>query len=72
MNENLHALEKYNFWKGNIPDLGYQRRDYTDKILQYAGNKQIKVLVGQRHTGKSCLLRQIACRLIEEGVDPNN
>lgn len=72
MNENFAALEKYNFWEGNVPELGYYRKDYTDKIFDYTGSKLVKVLVGQRRTGKSYILRQIAHRLIEGGVDPRN
>jgi predicted AAA+ superfamily ATPase len=72
MEENFSALEKYNFWKGNVPELGYYRKDYTDKIFDYTGNKLVKVLVGQRRTGKSYILRQIAHRLIGGGVDPRN
>jgi hypothetical protein len=72
MNENFAALEKYNFWEGNVPELGYYRKDYTDKIFDYTGSKLVKVLVGQRRTGKSYILRQIAHRLIEGGVDPLN
>jgi len=70
MEEYFAALEKYNFWNGNVPELGFIRKDYTDKIFDYTGNKLIKVLVGQRRTGKSYLLRQIANRLIEGGIKP--
>lgn len=72
MEEYFTALEKYNFWNGNVPELGFARKDYTDKILDYTGNKLVKVLVGQRRVGKSYLLRQIASRLIESGVNPQN
>lgn len=72
MEEYFAALKKYNFWEGNVPELGYYRKDYTDKILAYTGSKLVKVLVGQRRTGKSYILRQIAHKLIEGGVDPRN
>ena len=72
MEEKFAALEKYNFWKGNVPEPGFYRKDYTDKIFDYTGNKLVKVLVGQRRTGKSYILRQIAQRLIESGVNPMN
>lgn len=72
MEENFTALKKYNFWEGNVPELGYYRKDYTDKIFAYTGSKLVKVLVGQRRTGKSYILRQIAHKLIEGGVDPRN
>lgn len=72
MDEKFAALEKYNFWDGNIPVLGYLRKHYTDEIADYIGNKLVKVLVGQRRSGKSYILRQIAHRLIEQGVEPRN
>lgn len=72
MEENYAALEKYNFWNGNVPELGFPRKDYTDKIFDYIGNKLVKVLVGQRRAGKSYILRQIAHRLIEIGINPLN
>jgi len=72
MEEYFAALKKYNFWEGNVPELGYYRKDYTDKIFDYTGSKLVKVLVGQRRTGKSYILRQIAHRLIEGGIDPRN
>lgn len=72
MDDKFLTLAKYNFWDGNVPELGYLRKSYTDRIFDYIGNKLIKVLVGQRRVGKSYLLRQIAKRLIDEGTDPKN
>lgn len=72
MKDKLASLEKYNFWKGNVQELGFDRKDYTDRIFDYTGNKLIKVLVGQRRAGKSYILRQIAQRLINEGTNPKN
>ena len=72
MEEYFKSLEKYNFWKGNVPQLGFLRSHYTDKVLTYSNNKLIKVLVGQRRVGKSYLLRQLANALIKSGVNPRN
>lgn len=72
MEENFKSLEKYNFWNGNVPQLGFLRKEYTSKILNYSNNKLIKVIVGQRRTGKSYVLRQIANELIASGVNPKN
>lgn len=69
MEDEFAALEKYNFWNGNVPGLGFIRKDYTDKIFDYIGNKLVKVLIGQRRVGKSYILRQIAYMLIHHGVD---
>jgi predicted AAA+ superfamily ATPase len=72
MIEIIHAIGKYNYWNKNAFDLGYERVGYTDKIGQYVGNKLVKVLVGQRRTGKSYILRQIATKLIRQGVKSEN
>lgn len=72
MTENISAIAKFNFWNGNVIDLGYERKEYLEKINRFSGNKLVKVLVGQRRTGKSYLLRQIIRQLIESGVPPQN
>ncbi|GAP72351.1 ATPase [Candidatus Symbiothrix dinenymphae] len=72
MEEYFAALEKYNFWDGNVPELGFPREDYANNVSNYMGNKLVKVLVGQRRAGKSYILRQIANKLIVGGVNPHN
>jgi predicted AAA+ superfamily ATPase len=72
MDDKSKVLKKYNFWGGNTPVLGFIRTGYTDKIYAYKGNRLIKVLVGQRRVGKSYVLRQLASKLIESGVEKKN
>lgn len=72
MDDRFLSLEKYNLWGGNTPQVGFIRKNYTEKIFSYAGNRLVKVLVGQRRAGKSYLLRQIVLRLVEGGVDKKN
>jgi len=72
MDEKFKALKNYNLWGDNTPSLGFTRTEYTDKIYAYKGNRLIKVLVGQRRVGKSFILRQLASRLVESGVDKKN
>lgn len=72
MTEVIDSIRKYNYWNGNPVDSGYERLSYTDKIGQYVGNKLVKVLVGQRRAGKSYILRQIASKLIVQGIRPEN
>ena len=69
MKEKINIAKKYNFWDKKTPELGYYRADYTDKIFTYTGNRLIKVLIGQRRTGKSYLLRQLANKLIVSGIN---
>lgn len=71
MDEKMDML-KYNLWTDQDFDFGFTRTAYTDKIMDYTGNRLVKVLVGQRRTGKSYVLRQIAKELIKNGVSPQN
>lgn len=72
MTENISTIAKFNFWNRNVIDLGYERKEYLEKISLFSGNRLIKVLVGQRRTGKSYLLRQILRQFIQSGVPPQN
>ncbi len=72
MDEKIDSLAKYNLWNSNAIDFGFIRVDYTNKIADYAGNRLVKVLVGQRRSGKSYVLRQVARELILKGVNPIN
>ncbi len=72
MEENFNTVRKYNFWDEKTPELGYYRVDYTDKIFTYTGNRLVKVLIGQRRTGKSYILRQLSNKLINSGFNRNN
>ena len=72
MDKRFENLKKYNFWGNNTPSLGFIRSIYTDKIFAYTGNRLIKVLVGQRRVGKSYILRQVASRLVDSGVNKKN
>ncbi len=72
MDERIDLLKKYNLWEKSDFDFGFLRTVYTGKIMDYVGNRLVKVLVGQRRTGKSYVLRQIARELIRNGVPPQN
>jgi len=72
MDEKITLLQKHNLWDSNPFDLGYIRSKYSGKIASYVGNRLIKVLVGQRRSGKSYILRQIAKQLVDNGVKPGN
>ena len=68
----IEEISKYNFWNGNIPELGFLRAEYTNKIHSSLGNNLVKVLVGQRRAGKSFVLRQLAKQLLDSGVPAHN
>ncbi len=72
MNEYFQLLKQYNLWDERPLNVGYLRKTYTDNLYQYVGSNLVKVLVGQRRSGKSYILRQLAMRLVENGVDRHN
>jgi len=72
MKEKFDAIRKYNCWNEKFLELGYYRADYADKIFAYTGNRLVKVLIGQRRTGKSYILRQLANKLIDNGINRKN
>ncbi|MEN6619395.1 MAG: ATP-binding protein [Rikenellaceae bacterium] len=72
MIETFDSIRKYNFWSGNVVETGFERTAYTNKIIQYTGNKLVKVLVGQRRAGKSYILRQLAARLLQQEIPAEN
>jgi hypothetical protein len=67
MDKHLVALAEINYWE-KVPEfkLGYYRKQYIEPIWQSLGNKLIKVLIGQRRTGKSYIVRQLMHKLIKE------
>ena len=72
MEEKFNTIRKYNFWGEKTPELGFYRTDYAEKIFTYTGNRLVKVLIGQRRTGKSYILRQLVNKLIDKGIDRKN
>ncbi|HBG42051.1 MAG TPA: AAA family ATPase [Porphyromonadaceae bacterium] len=72
MDERFEKLKKYNLWGKSAPSFGFIRTGYTDRIYAYKGNRLVKVLVGQRRAGKSYILRQLASKLVESGVNTKN
>ena len=72
MIECIESLRKYNAWDREIGKTGFIRSHYLSGIEHSLGTGLIKVLVGQRRTGKSYILRQIINMLIGKGINPIN
>ena len=68
----FEILRKYNFWDGEDTYPGVLRSDYLPRISEYLGNRLVKVITGQRRTGKSYLIRQIIIHLHRQGTNPAN
>jgi uncharacterized protein len=65
-------LKKYNFWNNEEIKFGFFREQYVNNLSKYLGNKLIKVLLGQRRSGKSYILRMLIQSLINKGIKPEN
>ena len=74
MEEILQFLKKINYWEGKPGfDTGFVRIAYLNELKNALDNKLIKVVVGQRRSGKSYIVMQLIEELIDEkGVNPVN
>jgi len=72
MDVTFEILKAHNYWYGEKIHTGIARPEYLNQISTFSGNRLIKVLVGQRRTGKSYILRQLIDQLIKRGVNPHN
>lgn len=68
----FEQLKAHNYWNGEAIPCGLSRRHYLDQLYGVSGNRLIKVLIGQRRTGKSYILKQYIQQLIDRGVNPHN
>jgi len=72
MKEKLEAIRKYNLWNGETLSTGVPRTLYIEKIAEFIGSRLVKVLIGQRRSGKSIILRQIMNELLHRGIPSSN
>jgi uncharacterized protein len=72
MTDNLARIARFNLWDDTVPEAGFLRAEYLKTFSGFMGNNLIKVLTGQRRTGKSYLLRQVMLQLISEGIHARN
>ncbi|MBN1307920.1 MAG: ATP-binding protein [Chitinispirillaceae bacterium] len=49
----------------------YKRNIYIDRIRPFFGKPVIKVIIGMRRVGKSCLMRQLIDEVRETGISPD-
>lgn len=69
-NELIKILNDWNFWQKDI-ETGIKRDSYLDSLKQMLQSGQIMIITGARRGGKSFLMRQLAKKLVENGVDKN-
>jgi predicted AAA+ superfamily ATPase len=69
----FEKIAEYNFWKGEKIDAGFSRQAYIDRLSPFLGNSLVKIVLGQRRTGKSYVLRMLMRNLMEaHNVPPQN
>lgn len=66
-------IEEFNLWGDKELQTGFKRDEYLNKIAANIGTRLVKVVIGQRRTGKSYILRQLMSFLVNnEKVNPDN
>lgn len=70
-NEIFKILEDWNFWKNEI-ETGINRAFYLGRLKRFSDTNQILVIIGARRSGKSFVMRQLAKKFAEEGIDKKN
>ncbi len=68
--EIIEVLSHWNFWNRDL-EAGKLRKEYVEKLFQFLHLDKIVCLTGIRRSGKSTLLRQLAQKLIQQGIDRN-
>ncbi|MBM3199058.1 MAG: ATP-binding protein, partial [Chlamydiae bacterium] len=59
-------------WSGEFPEASTKRLCFP-KLLQYIDTKQVIAITGVRRAGKSTLVKQLLCHLIEKKhIPPHN
>ena len=66
--EILTILEGWNFWKKEL-DTGIIRNLYLEKLKKFISTNQIIAITGARRSGKSFIMKQLAKKLTDEGLD---
>lgn len=67
-NEIVKILDDWNFWHKDLT-CGISRDHYTNKLLDYLKTEHVIVITGVRRSGKSFIMRQLAKKLINSGID---
>lgn len=66
-------IEEVNYWDESRPRrTGFLRQKYLEEIFGYVDSRLLKVLMGQRRSGKSTIFKQVISALITQGVNAKN
>lgn len=70
-NEIIEILRDWNFWNKD-QETGVLRPEYLSKLESFCSSRQVITIIGARRSGKSFIMRQMAKRLINSGMDPRD
>lgn len=69
----INNLADTNYWESGPYHIGFSRQRYAQQIIDCLGSNQLlKVLLGQRRSGKSTIFKQVIAYLISTGVKRTN
>ena len=72
MHHLLTFLDEINYWNKKPGfETGFFRSFYLNQLEKALGNKLVKVIVGQRRSGKSYIVRQLIELLINKKKAPS-
>lgn len=69
-NELIKILNDWNFWQKDV-ETGIKRDYYLNSLEKMLQSGQIMLITGARRSGKSFLMRQLAKKITENGIDKN-
>src|SRR3972149_11327934 len=67
------SIMKWNFWWSNpekLKEFEWVGRDILESTMGLMASPPIKDIIGVRRSGKTFLMYQVICRLIHEGIKP--
>ena len=67
----IEILNEWNLWKKEF-NIGFIRRQYLFRLIEYLSANQVVIVTGPRRAGKSFIMKQAATELIKSGVQKNN
>lgn len=71
MQSHVDEIRRFNYWSRE-PESGFRREMHLQRLAKFRDSKLIKVLTGQRRSGKSYVMRQVIADLIHSGVHPES
>jgi len=68
----FEQIKAVNYWEKAPQHVGFIRESYLTAVVSYIGSQLLKVLIGQRRSGKSTILKQVISALLKQGTPKQN